>query len=120
VDFLQPVRMEIGGVPSKQPSWPFAHPGGALFAWPGANPQHFAGRILLNALVGPGHMIELDGAIGYNFTFCGCKWHYMMTLGDIPQLAECCLQQDGTLPIIKKQLAAFRHYQALRDSEKEC
>jgi len=74
---------------------------------------------ILYAFVGPGHMIELDGAQGYCFTFCGCEWRYMITLDDIPQFAECCLQRDGTLPVVKERPASLQHYRTLRDSE-EC
>ena len=74
---------------------------------------------ILYAFVGPGHMIDLDGAKGFYFTFCGCEWKYMITLEEIPQLTECCLQQDGTLPVIKVYPSSLQYYRELRDSE-EC
>ncbi len=75
---------------------------------------------IMFAFVGPGHMIELDGAIGYYFTFCGCEWRYMLALDEIPDFKECCLKQDGTLPIIKEHPSAIAYYRMLRDSEEQC
>lgn len=75
---------------------------------------------ILFAFVGPGHMIELDGAKGYYFTFCGCEWRYMLALDEISDFNECCLQQNGTLPIIKEYPSSLAYYRMLRDSEKKC
>jgi hypothetical protein len=74
---------------------------------------------ILYAFVGPGHVIELEGANGYSFTFCGCEWRYMVALHEIPQYRDCCLQQDGTLRIIKERPASLRYYRTLRENEQQ-
>jgi hypothetical protein len=61
-------------------------------------------------------MIELEGANGYCFTFCGCEWRYMIALGEIPKFKECCPQKNGTLPVIKERPASLRYYRSLRNS----
>jgi hypothetical protein len=72
---------------------------------------------ILFALVGPGHMIDWDGAKGFCFTFCGCEWRYMLALDEITEYRGYCLQPNGTLPVIKEYPSSLSYYRMLRDSE---
>jgi hypothetical protein len=61
-------------------------------------------------LVAPPNPGRMDGMRFYQFTFGGCGWLYYVSSHRMPLVDTVCLQPDGTLPVIKREWAAFRRY----------
>ena len=61
-------------------------------------------------LVAPPNPGRLYGMRFYQFTFGGCGWMYFVSSHRLPSVELVALRQDGMLPVIKREWAAFKRY----------
>lgn len=47
---------------------------------------------------------KVYGQRAYTFRFCGAEWLYVVASHPAPEVGRLCLQQDGTLPILRVAL----------------
>jgi hypothetical protein len=61
-------------------------------------------------LVAPPNPGRMDGMRFYQFTFGGCGWMYYVSSHRLPLVETVALRPDGTMPVIKREWAAFKRY----------